>query len=82
MNEGHHILTDEELRAIKMVNDSPKVPHGRPVKLIEDLLNTIYHLKKEKKKWQRLSEKRKNLCAEAAKILNTAFNNSEELDDK
>ena len=82
MSDGHHILTDDELRTIKMVNDSPKAPYGRPVKTIEDLLNTIYYLKKEKKKWQRIADKRKRLCTKAVEILNEAFTNSEELDDQ
>ena len=82
MSKGSRILTDEELQRIKMVNDSPQVPHGRPVKLIGELLDTIYSLKLEKKKWQHLAGKRKRLCEKAIEILNTAFNNSEELDDK
>ena len=75
------MLSDEELRGIKMVNDSTKVPHGRPVKLINDLLETIYSLKKEKKKWQRLAEKRKTAINKTIDILKLATQNSEETND-
>ena len=75
------ILTDAELRGIKLVNDSPKVPHGRPVKLIGELLDTIYYLKQEKKKWQRVAEKRKKGINDAMKALNNSLNYSEDIDD-
>ena len=81
MSKNKRILTDEELQRIKMVNDSPQAPHGRPVKLIGELLDTIYHLKLEKKKWQHLADKRKRLCTKAIEILNGTFTNSEEIND-
>ena len=52
------VLNDDSLKAIKLENDKPKQTYGRPVKLISDLLDTIFHLKKEKKKWQDLAKKR------------------------
>ena len=52
------ILNDDSLRSIKQENDKPKQTYGRPVRLISDLLETIYFLKKEKKKWQDLANKR------------------------
>ncbi len=67
------VLNDDSLRHIKLENDKPKQTFGRPVKLISDLLETIYFLKKEKKKWQDLANKRGNslrsILAEAEKSL-------------
>ena len=52
------VLNEGSLRHVKLENDKPKQAYGRPVKLISDLLETISHLKKEKKKWQDLARKR------------------------
>lgn len=52
-------LNDDSLRRIKLENDHPKQAFGRPVKLINDLLETISLLKKEKNKWQNLAKARK-----------------------
>ena len=52
------ILNDVNLAQIKLKSDGGRVPHGYPVSTINDLLDTIYFLKKEKKKWQHLAEKR------------------------
>ena len=67
------ILTEDSLRRIKEENDSPKQVHGRPVKLISDLLETIYHLKKEKKKWQSVAEKRRKSLRKIQEITLEAF---------
>ena len=52
------ILSENQLVQIKLKSESGKVPHGYPVSTINDLLDTIYFLRKEKKKWQHLAEKR------------------------
>ena len=52
------VLNDDSLKNVKLENDKPKQVFGRPVKLISDLLDTIFHLKKEKNKWQDLAKKR------------------------
>ena len=67
------VLTEDALRRIKVENDSPKQVHGRPVKLIGDLLETIYHLKKEKKKWQNVAEKRRESLRKIQEITMTVF---------
>ena len=67
------VLTEDALRRIKVENDSPKQVHGRPVKLIGDLLETIYHLKKEKKKWQNVAEKRRESLRRIQEITMTVF---------
>ena len=71
------ILTSDELRSIKQQNDSPKVSYGRPVKLINDLLDTIFFLKKEKKKWQRLAEDRGLLLKDINSLLIKSQNKME-----
>jgi hypothetical protein len=73
------ILNSDSLRQIKLENDKPKQAYGRPISLISDLLETIYHLKKEKKKWQDLASKRglvlKKIQEDSAKclLLNKGF---------
>ena len=67
------VLTEDTLRRIKADNDSPKQVHGRPVKLIGDLLETIYHLKKEKKKWQNVAEKRRESLRKIQEITMSVF---------
>jgi len=52
------IVNAESLKAIKLENDKPKQTYGRPVQLINDLLDTIYHLKKEKTKWKDVAQRR------------------------
>lgn len=35
-----------------------KIPHGYPIALVTDLIDTIRHIATEKKKWKAVAEKR------------------------
>ena len=63
------ILSENQLVQIKLKTESGRVPHGYPVSTINDLLETVYSLKKEKKKWQRLAEKRGSCLGDIQDII-------------
>ena len=51
------MLTHDQLAALRQKNELTTT-HGWPRQTIQDLLDTIDAVKKEKKKWQRLAEDR------------------------
>ena len=55
---GEAVMLDKnQLAALRQKNERTAT-HGWPRQTIQDLLDTIDGLKKEKKKWQRLAEDR------------------------
>lgn len=72
------VLDKNQLRAVRQRNEMEisrggKSAHGYPKEIINDLLQTIDFLAKEKKKWQRIAEHRGDrfrriveICADAA----------------
>ena len=61
-------LTQQALVAIQRKNEH-NTSYGWPQGTINDLLDTIFHLKKEKKKWQRLAEDRGERLAKIEQII-------------
>lgn len=60
------ILSSSQLVALRQRNDEElkkgtRGSYGYPAKTINDLLQTIENLKKEKKKWQRIATDRKDI---------------------
>ena len=51
------MMTRDQLTALRQKNEMTTT-HGWPRQTIQDLLDTIDAIKKEKKKWQRLAEDR------------------------
>ena len=51
------MLTRDQLATLRQKNERTTT-HGWPRQTIQDLLDTIDAVKKEKKKWQRLAEDR------------------------
>lgn len=51
------MLNKDQLTALRQKNERTTT-HGWPRQTIQDLLDTIDGIKKEKKKWQRLAEDR------------------------
>lgn len=54
---GMTTMTHDQLAALRQKNERTTT-HGWPRQTIQDLLDTIDAVKKEKKKWQRLAEDR------------------------
>ena len=54
---GGVMLNKDQLAALRQKNERTTT-HGWPRQTIQDLLDTIDAVKKEKKKWQRLAEDR------------------------
>lgn len=54
---GGVMLNKDQLAALRLKNEQATT-HGWPRQTIQDLLDTINAVKKEKKKWQRLAEDR------------------------
>ncbi|WP_461208982.1 hypothetical protein [Desulfocurvus sp. DL9XJH121] len=57
------ILSASQLDALRQRNEEElalggKATHGYPAQIIRDLLHTVEHVKREKKKWQRLATER------------------------
>lgn len=76
-------LSSDTLQALeKKILDfkrEPKtVPHGFPVSLITDLLETVRHQKNLKKKYQRLSEMRGQVIMEIFSITSRAVDRTTE----
>lgn len=71
-------LTQQALVAIQRKNEH-NTSYGWPQGTINDLLDTIFHLKKEKKKWQRLAEERGHAILEIAGITEKQINRSLEI---
>ena len=51
-------LTSQQIDAIERVNTSRKGEYNYPATTIEELIDTIRSVRKEKKKWQRLAQER------------------------
>lgn len=65
------MLNSDALKALKLKNDNQKPPFGWPVKLINDLLDTVFFYKKEKQKWQDLATRRGELLTKINEISKT-----------
>jgi len=79
------ILSSSQLSALKQRNDNElrkgkKASYGYPVHTINDLLQTIEHLKKEKKKWQRIATDRKDILTKVNQLTDLSRLNTD-LDD-
>ena len=73
------VLTDDALNKIKTSLEEPLVkhPHGFPVRLVRDLIETIIFTKKEKKKWQNVAAKRGESLNKILKISGEVLENTE-----
>ncbi len=77
------ILSSSQLRALKERNDEElrKGKHGKygyPAHTIQDLLQTIEAVKKEKKKWKQLAQERGLVVQEIAALAGKAVSLSSE----
>lgn len=77
------ILSSSQLRALKERNDEElrKGKHGKygyPANTIQDLLQTIEAVKKEKKKWKQLAQERGQLVRDIAALVNKKIASDEE----
>ena len=72
------VLSQQQLVAIQQRNETNNT-HGYPRGLVTDLLQTCFHLRKEKKKWQRLAEERGRAILEIAGITEKQINRSLEI---
>ncbi|NCD24320.1 MAG: hypothetical protein EOL86_01820 [Deltaproteobacteria bacterium] len=77
------ILSSSQLRALKERNDEElrKGKHGKygyPANTIQDLLQTIEAVKKEKKKWKQLAQERGQLVRDIAALVNKKIAADEE----
>ena len=81
------ILSSSQLRALKERNDEElrKGKHGKygyPAHTIQDLLQTIEAVKKEKRKWKQLAQERGKVLQEVVVLtLKVAPQNSDPDDD-
>lgn len=70
------VLTNTQLKAIRANLDrqksSGKIPHGYPVALVTDLLDTLEEMRKRKKTFQHLAERRARLLAQIFSISSRA----------
>lgn len=66
------ILTQQQLEGLRQRHENVPHGHGYPVGMINDLLQTLQAEHKEKKRWQRLAEKRGNALGRALAILEIA----------
>ena len=78
------ILNSDALRAIETkLNDYkrlPKsVPHGYPVALVTDLLDTLRALKTLKKRYQRLADRRAQTIAEVYSLTSRSISDLDDL---
>jgi len=53
------MMTSDQLTALRQKNERTTT-HGWPRQTIQELLDTVDAIKKEKKKWQRLAEDRRD----------------------
>ena len=77
------ILSSSQLRALKERNDEElrkgkNGKYGYPAHTIQDLLQTIEAVKKEKKKWKQLAQDRGQLVRDVAALVNRAAATSDE----
>jgi uncharacterized protein YhaN len=77
------ILSSSQLRALKERNDEElrkgkNGKYGYPAHTIQDLLQTIEAVKKEKKKWKQLAQERGQLVRDVAALVNRAAATSDE----
>jgi len=68
------ILSSSQLRALKERNDEELrkgkyAKYGYPAHTIQDLLQTIDAVKKEKKKWKQLAQERGRVLQEVASLI-------------
>ena len=80
------ILNSDALKALETrVNDykrSPKtVPHGYPVALVTDLLDTIRSLRTLKKRYQRLADRRAQTIAQVYSLTSRSISDLDDLSD-
>ena len=67
-----------EKKILDFKRDAKTVPHGYPVALVTDLLDTIRALRTLKKRYQRLAERRAQTIAEVYSLTSRSIS---ELDD-
>ena len=77
------ILSSSQLRALKERNDEElrkgkSGKYGYPAHTIQDLLQTIEAVKKEKKKWKQLAQERGQLVRDVAALVSRAAATSDE----
>lgn len=81
------ILSSSQLRALKERNDEELrkgkyAKYGYPAHTIQDLLQTVEAVKKEKKKWKQLAQERgrvlQDVFALTAKAVSTASDGDDE----
>ncbi|WP_462324843.1 hypothetical protein [Desulfoplanes sp.] len=70
------ILNASQLSALKQRNDEELrkgkyAKYGYPAHTIQDLLQTVEAIKKEKKKWQRLAQERGNSLRKIGELAGT-----------
>ncbi len=68
------ILNASQLSALRQHNDEELrkgryAKHGYPAHTIQDLLQTVEAVKKEKKKWQRLAQERGGLLRQIGELV-------------
>jgi len=70
------VLTNTQLKAIRENLDrhksSGKIPHGYPVALVTDLLDTLEKMRQRKKTFQHLAERRARYLAQIFSISSRA----------
>ena len=81
------ILSSSQLRALKERNDEElrKGKHGKygyPAHTIQDLLQTIEAVKKEKKKWKQLAQDRGKVLQEVIALTVKAVPVTSDVDDE
>ena len=73
------MLDQNQLAALRQKNERTTT-HGWPRQTIQDLLDTINGIKKEKKKWQRIAEDRSERLLKIEQIVRPVV--GEERDDQ
>lgn len=66
------ILTQQQVEGLRQRHAHAAHGHGYPVGMITDLLQTLHAMHSEKKKWQRLADKRGDALRKALNILELA----------
>jgi hypothetical protein len=62
------MMTSDQLTALRQKNER-NTTHGWPRQTIQDLLDTIDEIKKQKKKWQHLAEDRSDRLVRIEQIV-------------
>ena len=65
------ILTQQQVDGLRQRHDNAAHAHGYPTGMITDLLHTIAHTNKEKKRWQHLATKRGEKLKRIAALVGT-----------